>query len=321
MWKQSLVLFIALGMGMSLGFCADSETSHSLIGQTWYCTDNYQGIHRYIFNPNGTFSEAFFTPTGKRLKYWNPGATAIRFTIVSSSQIKILDSSFNPPFITIQALSPQQFRFAEGSSTYTCSHTPPPEDTPANAVAVAAERSAEERFFYGKWITRDGLQSVEFFPDGTCVITSHVTGNMAIDISMYKGTVRGKSSLYSGGNDIQCGGAGAFSRVGPNRIEFSAESATISLYRGSENRPKPVGALTVTIAQTVLNQKINLPTVNNTLFTCHACYDPSDKEDNDKAPLVTTYSVPLSQFLIEDGYVRIDGQQQVFTAKAKRSKY
>ena len=78
-------------------------------------------------------------------------------------------------------------------------------------AAVAAERSAEERFFYGKWVTTDRLQSVEFFPDGTCVITSHVKGNTAIDISMYQGTVRAKSSLYSGGTDIQCGGAGAFS--------------------------------------------------------------------------------------------------------------
>ena len=207
------------------------QTSRNLVGKNWYCTDNYQGIHRYLFDQNGTFSEAFFTPTPKGLKYWNPGATATRYTIVSPSQIKILDSSFNPPFFTIQTLSPQQFRFAQGDSSFICSHTSPPEDTPANAAAVAAERSSEERFFYGKWVTRDRLQLVEFFPDGTCVITSHVKGNNAIDISMYKGTVHDKSSLYSGGNDIQCGGAGAFSRVSPNRIDFSVQSASISLYR------------------------------------------------------------------------------------------
>jgi len=95
----------------------------------------------------------------------------------------------------------------------------------------------------------------------------------------------------------------------------------ILLREASENRPKAAGALTVTVAQTVLNQQINLPTVNNTLFTCHACYDPSDKGDNDRAPLVSTYSASLSKFLSEHGYIRIDGGQQVFTAKAKRSRY
>jgi hypothetical protein len=236
MGKQSLFFVCAFALGTNFAMCADSQTSRNLTGQNWYCTDNYQGIHRYIFNPNGTFSEAFFTPTQKGLKYWNPGATDIGYTIVSPSQIKILDSSFNPPVFTIQILTPQQFRFAQGDSVYKCSHTPPPEDTPANAAAVAAERLAEERFFYGKWVTSDRLQSVEFFPDGTCAIISHVKGNMAIDISMYKGTVRGKSSLYSGGNDIQCGGAGAFSRVGPNRIEFSVQSATISLDRAPASK-------------------------------------------------------------------------------------
>lgn len=165
------------------------------------------------------------------------------------------------------------------------------------------------------------MQSVEFFPDGTCVITSHVTGNMAIDISMYKGTVRGKSSLYSGGNDIQCGGAGAFSRVGPNKIEFSVQSATVSLYRGSENVPKPVGPLSLAVMQRVLNQQINQTTVNNTLLTCHACYDSDDKEDNDRAVVVSTYSASINQFLIEHGYIRVDADQEVFTGKAKRSNY
>jgi hypothetical protein len=231
MGNQLRFFVCAFALGTNFAICANSQTSRHLIGQNWYCTDNYQGIHRYIFSPNGTFSEAFFTPTKRGLKYWNPGATNIGYTIVSPSQIKILDSSFNPPVFTIQTLSPQQFRFAQGDSFYTCSHTPPPEDTPANAAAVAAERSSEERFFYGKWVTRDRMQSVEFFPDRTCVITSHVKGNNAIDISMYKGTVHDKSSLYSGANDIQCGGAGAFSRVSPNSIDFSVQSASISLYR------------------------------------------------------------------------------------------
>ena len=96
MGKQLLFFVCAVALGTNFAICADSQTSRNLIGQNWYCTDNYQGIHRYIFDPNGTFSEAFFTPTPKGLKYWNPGATAIGYTIVSPSQIKILDSSFNP---------------------------------------------------------------------------------------------------------------------------------------------------------------------------------------------------------------------------------
>jgi hypothetical protein len=71
----------------------------------------------------------------------------------------------------------------------------------------------------------------------------------------------------------------------------------------------------------VLNRQIDLPTANNTLFTCHACYDPSDKGDNDQAPLVTTYSAGLTDYLIRLGYVRTIGDRQVFTAKAKRSRY
>jgi hypothetical protein len=56
-------------------------------------------------------------------------------------------------------------------------------------------------------------------------------------------------------------------------------------YRGSANLPKPAGTLTLGAAQAVLNRQIDLPTANNTLSTCRACYDPSDKADNDQAPL------------------------------------
>jgi hypothetical protein len=79
--------------------------------------------------------------------------------------------------------------------------------------------------------------------------------------------------------------------------------------------------LTLALAQRILVQNINMRTAHNTLLTCHACYDPMDRGDNDKAPLVSTYSVPLSQFLTEHGYIRTSGERQVFTAKAKRSKY
>lgn len=324
-FTQLLVLVCALGIGTNFAFCANSETSRNLIGQNWYCTDNYQGIHRYSFSTNGTFTEAFFTSTPKNLKYWNPGATAIGYTIISPSQIRILDSSFNPPFFTVHTLTPQQFTFAQGNTSYICNHIPPPGDTRANASAVASETAqgieTGRRFFTGKWVTRDRLQSAEFFPDGSCVITSHVTGSMAIDITMYKGTVRGKSSISSGGDGIDCAGEVSFGRAGPNKIEFAVQSETIDLYRGSANAPKPVGALTLEVAQRMLNQQINQTTVNNTLLTCRGCYDSDDKEDNDRAGVASTYSEPMNQFLIEHGYIHVDAGQEAFTAKAKRSRY
>jgi hypothetical protein len=64
-----------------------------------------------------------------------------------------------------------------------------------------------------------------------------------------------------------------------------------------------------------------MPTVKNTLLTCRACYDPDDKDENDRAPLVSDYSGPLIPFLIAQGHIRTVGQQQVFSAKAKRSSY
>jgi hypothetical protein len=324
--KQLLVFMCALGMGTNLAFCANSETSRNLIGQNWYCTDNYQGVHRYIFNANGTFTEAFFTSTPKNHKYWDQGGgKATGYTIVSPSQIRILDSSFNPPFFTVHSLSPRQLTFDHRDTSYICSHIPPPGDTLANAAAVASETAQGmekgKRFFTGKWITRDRLQSAEFFPDGSCVITSHVTGSMDIDITMYKGTVRGKSSISSDGNGIDCAGEVSFGRTGPNRIDYSVQHESISLYRGSANALKPAGALTQEVAQKVLNQQIDQSTANNTLLTCHACYNFDDKADNDSAVIVSTYSPSMTQFLIEHGYVRGYGDQQVFTAKAKRSRY
>jgi hypothetical protein len=59
---------------------------------------------------------------------------------------------------------------------------------------------------------------------------------MAIDITMYKGTVRGKSSISSGGDGIDCAGEVSFGRAGPNKIEFAVQSATISLYRSPASK-------------------------------------------------------------------------------------
>jgi hypothetical protein len=91
-------------------------------------------------------------------------------------------------------------------------------------------------------------------------------------------------------------------------------------YRGL-NGPKPVAALTLALAQQTLNQQVNAATPNKMLFSCTACWNPNDKGENDNAPLVSTGSDALTQFLIMRGYVRSSGGQLFFTAKAKRSTY
>jgi hypothetical protein len=97
-------------------------------------------------------------------------------------------------------------------------------------------------------------------------------------------------------------------------------------YRGIQNIPKTPTTLSVAAAQRILDQQINMTTVNNTLLTCRACYDPNDKEDNDKAPIVSTVSGPLIPFLAQQDYIRANSEKDapnrlVFTGKAKRSRY
>lgn len=80
-------------------------------------------------------------------------------------------------------------------------------------------------------------------------------------------------------------------------------------------------ALTVAVAQRVLARSINELSVDNSLFTCRACFSFDDKEENDNFVIVTEYG-NMNEYLKRRGYVRrgADGRD-VFTAKAKRSKY
>ncbi len=79
--------------------------------------------------------------------------------------------------------------------------------------------------------------------------------------------------------------------------------------------------LTVALAQRILTQQINEATVNNTIFTCRACYSFDDKEENDNFVVVSTYP-GMNQFLRSQGYIRLNRERrEVFTARAKRSKY
>ncbi|HUZ93625.1 MAG TPA: hypothetical protein VMU57_01795 [Edaphobacter sp.] len=168
----------------------------------------------------------------------------------------------------------------------------------------------------GKWISADRKSYIEFSAGGSCS-----TGELGND-----GTWHVDHNVldapWSQSDDFTCG-SGGLTLIGPNMLtrDFGVGGEPEKFYRGSANVPKGPGSLTLGIAQTVLSRQIDLSTANNTLFTCHACYDPSDKGDNDQAPLVSTYSAGLTDYLIRLEYVRTIGEKQVFTAKAKRSRY
>lgn len=87
-----------------------------------------------------------------------------------------------------------------------------------------------------------------------------------------------------------------------------------------QRKGRRIPTLTLAVAQRVLNDHINDPSVDNVLWTCRACYS-DDKGENDDFVIVTEYS-SLSQYLARRGYVRraSDGRE-VFTAKAKRSRH
>jgi hypothetical protein len=183
-------------------------------------------------------------------------------------------------------------------------------------LAQTPQKLAEiNKTVVGKWVSADKKSYIEFLANGSCSVGElWPDGKWKVD--------QGTLGAWQQGYDFSCG-SGALTLIGPNTLtrDYGMGGEPEKFYRGLANLPKPAGALTLGIAQAVLNRQIDLPAANNTLFTCHACYDPSDKGDNDQAPLVTTYSAGLTDYLIQLGYVRTIGDKQVFTAKAKRSRY
>ncbi len=168
----------------------------------------------------------------------------------------------------------------------------------------------------GKWISADRKSYIDFSADGSCS-----TGFMGNE-GHWHVAHHTLNVPWAQSDAFMCGG-GTLELIGPNTLlrDYGMGGKPETFYRGATTLPPLPGPLTVAIAQQVLARQINSPTVNNTLFTCHACYDPSDKEDNDRAPLVSTYSSALTEYLIRNGYIRTIGDHQVFTAKAKRSRF
>jgi len=182
-------------------------------------------------------------------------------------------------------------------------------------MAQTPQKLAEiNKKIVGKWVSGDQKSYIEFRPDGSCSTGfRHVDGR--VDISDDKlGWVQGEA--------WSCGG-GILDLIGPNTLtrDFGMGGDPEKFYRESGNHPKPTGALTLVAAQRILIQQIDASKPTNKIYPCRACYDPSDKEDNDMAPLVTIIPTALRQYLTNHGYIRINGEQAVFTAKAKRSRY
>ena len=113
-----------------------------------------------------------------------------------------------------------------------------------------------------------------------------------------------------------CSTASAFQGGGGESIKKGSGKKGLAQQRKASRTP----TLTLAVAQRILLRHLNDPSVDNVLWTCRACYS-EDKEENDDFAVVTEYS-NLSQYLARRGYVRraSDGNE-VFTAKAKRSKH
>lgn len=182
----------------------------------------------------------------------------------------------------------------------------------AAAVGQTPGRIAEiNKKVLGKWWSGDRKSYIEFLKNGACSEGAFYGGGWHVQ--------EGKLSAWQTGDNFMCVG-GALTLVSANTLtrDYGMGGDAEKFYRGSAG-PKPAPPLTPILAQAILAKNINLQTVQNTLLTCRACYDPADKEDNDKAPLVSTYSGPLIPFLTNQGYIQNIGGRQVFTAKAKRS--
>ena len=176
----------------------------------------------------------------------------------------------------------------------------------------AGKLAETNRKVVGKWWSGDHKEFIEFAADGSCTEGSLISNG--------KWNVHhGSLSVYTD-QSFSCA-EGELKLIGPNTLtcERGRAGVKVKYYRGLKG-PKPVPPLTMALAQQILNQQVN-GVSNNTLSSCMACWDPNDKGENDNAPIVSTYSDALAQFLVRQGYARSSGGQLVFTAKAKQSKY
>ena len=182
-----------------------------------------------------------------------------------------------------------------------------------NADSLRMLSAEINRKIVGKWWSEDHEEFIEFAANGSCT-----EGNKNYDGTW--DTNQSSLSVYSD-QSFTCR-EGTLKLVGPNTLtcERGRAGDKDKYYRGL-NGPKPAPTLTLALAQQILNRDVAGWSPSPRLNSCMACWDPNDKGENDNAPIGSTYSDALTQFLVRQGYIRSSGGQLFFTAKAKQSKY
>jgi hypothetical protein len=174
----------------------------------------------------------------------------------------------------------------------------------------------------GKWWSGDQKLYIDFLPDGGCS-----KGSLFVSPDGSWHVEEGRLKTFEQGDVVVCDTGNPINEyltlVAPNKMNLDhgwIDEVPTKFYRGLQNVPKIRTTITISEAKRLLARQINATTVQNTLLTCRACFDPNDKDENDRAAVVSTYP-PVMQFLLAHGYIRTSGDRQVFTAKAKRSRY
>jgi hypothetical protein len=102
----------------------------------------------------------------------------------------------------------------------------------------------------GRWVSDDRKSYIEFSADGSCS-----TGELGNDGAWHVDR-NVLDAPWSQSDDFTCG-SGGLTLIGQNTLtrDYGMGGEPEKFYRGSANLPKPAGALTLGIAQTVLNRK------------------------------------------------------------------
>jgi hypothetical protein len=153
------------------------------------------------------------------------------YAVKSPTEIQI-GSAAGPSEIRIRSVSKDDLTFVWFDTSYACTHTSPPGDTPETRAAAAAELQKQKESFLGKWVATTAKEYVEFLPNDVCVRGTLQGGRWV--------TTRDTSDVAHEGSDAECGGAGLYSRSGPNTIvlDFGMGGETTTFRRATTTATK-----------------------------------------------------------------------------------
>jgi len=227
MRRRLLLLAAVVWVLPALVVAADSSTNKSLILGSWYCPSS-DVFHRFDFKKNGTFLWLSYIPLNDSLRYWSPDFTApAKYTFRSATEVQVGSGSGG---MVILSLSKDTLRFVWSNSTFKCTRTPPPGDTAESRGVAAAQLQKQKRAFWGKWVSKDRQQYVEFLPNDRCARGTLQAGRWITEFDT--------SQVLHQGKDAMCGGSGTYSREGPNTVvlDFGMGGQPITFYRTSPSR-------------------------------------------------------------------------------------